>query len=148
MSKPTMVSIRSGPHADGYTFCVDGNESEKFTCRYDGINVKLSIFVRGTRVTEVLNLVHGLFHKDSNFKKQLFREYSYIKPQNLKSIAFESTTGYKFVIKADSNVDEYMRQYYRFYNYEVHDSDTEDEIVARHREKMKKFHAQFLDYKK
>lgn len=138
MSNPTMVSIKSGPHAEGYTFCVTGSENTKFNCRYDGKDVRLSIYIHGTRVSEVLRLVHGLLHKKSDFKRKLYKQYSEIKPKRLNSIVFTSTTGYKFTVKEDSDVDELMKQYYRFYRYEVHDEDNEDVIVARERERIRK----------
>lgn len=138
MSNPTMVSIVSGPHSDGYTFCIIGNEKERFTCKYDGKKVKLSIYIHGTRVSETLEMVKGLLHSASNFKKKLYQQYSEMKLKRLESIFFVSTTGYKFTVKKDSNIDELMKEYYRSYRYEVHDDDDEDSIVAREHEKMKK----------
>lgn len=138
MFTPTMVSVKSGPHSEGYTFCIAGNENREFTCRYDGNEVNLSIFVHGTRVSEVLDLVHGLLHKDSDFKKKLFKEYAAIKPKSIKRIVFDSTTGYEFVITPECDTYELMKQYYRSYRYEVNDGESEDEIVARHQEVFKK----------
>lgn len=138
MSKPTMVSVKYGPHFEGYTFCVTDNESKEFNCRYDGRDVKLSIFVHGIKVMDVLELVHGLFHKDSDFKRKLFSVYADIKPKTLRRIIFDSTTGYEFVVTEDSEPYELMKQYYLSYRYEVHDGDTEDEIVARHQEVFKR----------
>lgn len=137
MSKPTMVSVKYGPHFEGYTFCVTGNESKEFNCRYDGRDVKLSIFVHGIKVMEVLELVHGLLHKDSDFKRKLFGVYADIKPKKLMKIVFDSTTGYEFTVTKDSDIYELMKQYYLSYRYEVNEGDTEDEIVARHQEVFK-----------
>lgn len=138
MINPTMVSVKSGFYPQEYRFFVTGHEDENFTCKYDGNNVALSISVRGTRVSEVLSLVQGLLHKDSDFQKKLFGLCEYLKPKKIKSITFDSTTGYEFVVTRESDVDSLMKQYYRFYNYEVYDNDTEDDIVARHHEEFRK----------
>ena len=138
MLRPTMVSVKAGPHAEGYTFCVTGKENTEFTCRYDGNDVKLSIFIHGTKVTEVLEMVQGLLHKDSDFKNKLYKQYADIKPKRLRSIVFDSTTGYEFTVTKDSDPYELMKQYYLSYRYEVNDGETEDEIVARHQEVFKR----------
>ncbi|MBO5178731.1 MAG: hypothetical protein J6B87_00065 [Clostridia bacterium] len=138
MSKPTMVSVISGPHIEGYTFCVTGKENTKFTCRYDGTEVKLNIYIQGTKVMEVLELVHGLLHKESDFKKKLYSKYPSVKAKRLSRIVFDSTTGYEFVVTRDSIPYELMKQYYRFYRYEVNDGETEEEIVSRQQEVFKR----------
>lgn len=131
MSKPTIVLLQSGTSASGYTFCATNYQNQEFTCRYDGTHVDLNIFVLGIRVSQVLHLVHGLFHEGSNFKKKLFHEYFYLRPKEIKSISFTSTTGYKFTITKESNPNQLVREYYRFYHYVVHENDTEDDIINR-----------------
>lgn len=137
MAKPTIVQLEYGTSADGYTFFVTNYRNLKFTCWYDGTNILLEIFVRGIKVSNVLHLIHGLFHENSNFKKILFHEYFYLKPKDIKNIFFKSLTGYEFVITKNSNPDELVREYYRAYNYEVKPDDLEEDILNRQSKKIK-----------
>lgn len=133
MPKPTMVSFKNGSLKEGYTFGVTDDESKEFTCWYDGTAVKLSIFVSGTLVTDVLSLVVGLFQPGSDFKTKLFEHYPNVQLKELNKISFESTTGYKFEVVETSDVYELMKEYYRSYRYEIKDGDTEEDIVQRHK---------------
>ena len=138
MSKPTIVTLRYGPSADGYTFIATNYRNIEFSCFYDGRDIKLEIHILGTRVSEALHLVHGLFHESSNFKKKLFREYFYLKPKEIRKISFRSTTGYTFVVTKESNPVELVREYYSSYHYDVHENDSEEDILERSKMRLDK----------
>ena len=136
MSKPTIVSLRNGTSVDGYTFIATNYRNLKFTCLYDGRDVDLEIHILGTRVSESLHLVYGLFHESSNFIEKLFHEYFYLKPKEIRNISFKSTTGYRFVVTKDSNPNELVREYYRSYNYNVYEDDSEEDILERAQKRL------------
>ena len=136
MSIPTIVELRSGTSAFGYTFTATNYRDLEFSCLYDGRDIDLEINVLGTRVSEVLHLVHGLFQESSNFKKKLFREYFYLKPKEIRNISFKSTTGYMFVVTKESDPSELVREYYRSLNYDVHENDLEEDILERSKKRL------------
>lgn len=138
MSKPTIVRLEHGTSANGYTFVATNYQNLIFTCWYDGRDVEVQIPLQGMKVSNVLNMLYGLFHKDSNFKKRLLIEYSYLTGGNVNRIYFRNLTNYQFVITKDSDVDKLMREYYRSFNFVVEENDSEEEIWNRRERIFKK----------
>lgn len=131
MPKPTMVTFKSGFNWKEYTHWIIDEENKEFICRYDGTNAELSIYFFGARVLGVLNLVLGLLQPESNFKEKLFERYPDMDSKELKKISFESNSGYKFEVLENSDPYELMKEYYRFYRYEIREGDTEEDIEER-----------------
>lgn len=138
MSNPTIVRLDSGTTANGYTFVVTNYQNLMFTCWYDGRDVEVQIPIQGMKVGNVLNMLYGLFHKDSNFKKILLNEYSYLTVGDVNCIYFRNATNYQFVITEDSDVDKLMREYYRSHGFVVEDKDSEEDIWNRRERTFKK----------
>ena len=139
MSNPTIVQLEYGTTADGYTFNIINNRFLKLKCWYDGENILLEPNALGKiTISEVIYLVHGLFHEKSNFKKILFREYCWLKPKIIKNICF-TIMNYECFITNNSDPNEVVREYYRFQGYDVHPNDLVDDILARQKAKLNEF---------
>ena len=59
MSKPTIVTLRYGTSADGYTFIATNYRNIEFSCFYDGRDIKLEIHILGTRIGKFINKIEN-----------------------------------------------------------------------------------------
>ena len=88
-------------------------------------------------LTEWCQLVLGLFNKQSNFKRVLFKTFSFLKCNKKLEYIFFNVNGITISVQQDSDPYELMREYYRNSHYVVLDNDTEQEIKERSKKLLK-----------
>lgn len=82
-------------------------------------------------ITKICQLILGLFHKQSNFKQLLFKEFSSLRCKKKIEYIFFEVNGVTICAHKDSNPYELMRDYFRELGYVVFDNDTECDIEER-----------------
>lgn len=107
---------------------------------YDGRDVLVTfpLYIQ-IEITKLCQLILGLFHKQSNFKQLLFKEFSFLQCKKKIEYIFFEVNGITICVNKCSDPYELMRGYFREQGYVVFDNDTEREIEDRN-EKLLKLH--------
>lgn len=134
------VGLLNGPTLEGYyVFKMKGYPYYQFECEYDGTDVSLDIisdFSGTSSLYDKLVILHELLKGNSNFKKELFKQFPFEKNKVLNNILYEYMD-YIFVINKNSDIDELIREYYRTQYFIVLDTDTEEDILNRNKKLFK-----------
>ena len=78
-----------------------------------------------------------IISKQSNFKRVLFKTFSFLKCNKKLEYIFFNVNGITISVQQDSDPYELMREYYRNSHYVVLDNDTEQEIKERSKKLLK-----------
>lgn len=118
--------------------CQSINASYDFKIEYDGRDalIRFPSYYQ-IELTEWCQLVLGLFSKQSNFKRVLFKTFSFLKCNKKLEYIFFNVNGITISVQQDSDPYELMRDYYRNSHYVVLDNDTEQEIKERNKKLLK-----------
>lgn len=118
--------------------CQSINASYDFKIEYDGRDalIRFPSYYQ-IELTEWCQLVLGLFSKQSNFKRVLFKTFSFLKCNKKLEYIFFNVNGITISVQQDSDPYELMREYYRNSHYVVLDNDTEQEIKERSKKLLK-----------
>ena len=118
--------------------CQSINASYDLKIEYDGRDalIKFPSYYQ-IELTKWCQLVLGLFSKQSNFKRVLFKTFSFLKCNKKLEYIFFNVNGITISVQQDSDPYELMREYYRNSHYVVLDIDTEQEIKERSKKLLK-----------
>lgn len=118
--------------------CQSINASYDLKIEYDGRDVLIKFpSYSQIELTKCCQLVLGLFSEQSNFKRVLFKTFSFFKCNKKLEYIFFDVNGITIFVQQDSDPYKLMRNYYRELHYVVLDNDTEQEIKERSKKILK-----------
>lgn len=105
---------------------------------YDGRDVLVTFpLYSKIEITKWCQLILSLFHKQSNFKQLLFKEFSFLRCKKRLECIFFEVNGVTICVRKDSNPYELMREYFCEQGYVVLNNDTEWQIKDRNEKLLK-----------
>ena len=117
-----------------YVECPAINTKYDLELEYDGRDVFITFpLYKEVEITKLCQLVFGLFHMQSNFKRILFKEFSFLPCKKKIEYIFFQVNGITICVSKASNPYELMREYFREQGYVVFENDTECEVEERNR---------------